>query len=342
MGLLGLLTCIVLLFSVRSDYYFHGNLPFSQDFQWPQTTPHTELGERLAAMIPPGASVSAESMLVPHISQREHIYQFPYAKDDVDYIFVDVTGDIYPYYDTIDYVHDIKSVLLNGHYGIVAAQDGYLLLKRGLPVTGVAQTSAVQPTVDLSNAALVAPQLPENFCSYMNVSSQTPVNPFQVTFTEPQAPGSVKNAGSIDLVGYSVRGTSGTFSQGSGYMAISTYWKVASPINTPLQPVFFLQGSDGTQYFASDDVPNIYWCQTNTWQPGMVVKVTTRLFGLQRLPAPKGLAHLSMALLPLMQASRTIMDVQPRLPVRVINAPSSVSVIPGVKAVQLMSMTITP
>jgi uncharacterized membrane protein len=334
-GLLALLTGLVLVCSVRSDYYFHGNMPFSQNFHWPQVTQHNILGQRLAAEIPPNASVSAQTMLVPHISQRERIYQFPYAKDVADYIFVDVTGDIYPYYNAIDYAFDVKSLWADGQHQVVAAQDGYLLLKRIPSAPGSASASSIQITDGTDNTILSStPQLSEKFCSYMYVSSQEITNPLQATFTD-------THGASMDLLGFNVAAPS-TFSKSSGYMSITTYWKISAPLTSSFQPLFFLNGSDGKQYFASDDVPAILWCQTNGWKPGLIVKLTTRLFGLQRLPAPNGLAHMSIAVLPLTASSSTIMNVKPRLSVRVVNAPSVVSVIPDANALQLVPMTITP
>lgn len=335
-GLLALLTCLVLLSSIRSDYFFHGNMPFSQSFHWPQTTQHDLLGQRIASMIPSDASVSAQTMLVPHISQRARIYQFPYAKDVADYIFVDVTGDIYPYYDAIDYAYDVKTLWADGKHQVVTAQDGYLLLKRSVLASGHAPTSTVQVTDGADNTALLmTPQLSENFCSYMYASPQEITNPLHATFTD------THGGGSLDLLGFNV-GAPSKFSKSGGYMTITTYWKIPASVTPSLQPLFFLRGSDGKQYFASNDVPAILWCQTNMWKPGMVVKLTTRLFGLQRLPAPNGLAYMSIAVLPLTETSSTIMNVEPRLPVHVMNAPRVVSAIPGANALQLVPMTITP
>src|SRR5260370_33201874 len=125
----------------------------------------------------------------------------------------------------------------------------------------------------------------------MYVVKKEIVNAIQVAFAG-------QDGNNIDLVGFDV-GDPSRFSKSSGYMSITTYWKVSAPITSALQPLFFLNGSDGKQYFASNDVPAILWCQTNLWKPGAVVKLTTRLFGLQRLPTPNGLAHMSIALLPL-------------------------------------------
>ena len=106
-------------------------------------------------MIPESASVSAQSSLVPHISERKSIYLFPYQDTSADYIFLDTTSYFYPFQSSYSYISEVKNVLMGGNYGVVAAQDGYLLLKRGLPAPGISPLSPVQQGDD------VLPQLPD-------------------------------------------------------------------------------------------------------------------------------------------------------------------------------------
>ncbi len=128
---------IYVLFNVLHQDYTHSAMPFAQGFRWPHTTAHTELAQRFIDMIPPTASVSAQSRLVPHLSQRLNVYMFPYADDRAGYILLDVTGDRYPYFNAQAYTREARKVLQSGNYGILAAGDGYLLLERGLPPPGV-------------------------------------------------------------------------------------------------------------------------------------------------------------------------------------------------------------
>ena len=127
------LMLIYILFTVLHQDSTHSAMPFAQDFRWPHTTAHTQLAQRFIDMIPPTASVSAQSRLVPHLSQRLNVYMFPYADDRANYILLDVTGDRYPYFNAQAYTHEVKKVLQSGNYGILVARDGYLLLERGLP-----------------------------------------------------------------------------------------------------------------------------------------------------------------------------------------------------------------
>jgi uncharacterized membrane protein len=348
MSLLVILLGLVLFTSARSDYYFHGQLPYSQGFRWPQVNAHTELAQHFMDMIPPDASVSAQATLVPHISQRQHIYQFPYAVPlsyavnpqptaMADYVLLDVSADIYPYYTTPDYVRDIKSLLINKQYGIVAAQDGFLLLKRGLPAPDLSSASAVKPGPDVNNA-LVLPEFPSNFCSYIYVSSQEVTHPLRARFTDAQ--------GSMDLVGFNVNGGS-TFSSSNDYMSVTTFWQVTRPVAAPLQILFLLKDKDGKEYYANNDVPSLFWCQSQTWKPGAIVQVTTRMFNLRGLGIPNGLAQMSIALLPMVPSSSKITDMQtlmkqPRLPVQIIRGSDTASATQDTNVLSLTPMTIVP
>ncbi|MGZ3610900.1 MAG: DUF2079 domain-containing protein, partial [Ktedonobacteraceae bacterium] len=196
-GLLAVLAAYVVFSVVRVDY-LRGNMPFSLGFQWPEVTPHNLLAQRFIDMIPSTASVSAQSGLVPHISHRSSIYLFPYDDDDVDYIFLDVTGNIYPYTSSPEYIRAVRGIMLSGRYGIVASQDGYLLLKRGAPSPGVSPFSLKQPGkyIDLQ---YVLPNLPDSFCSYISASPEEITQPLQVRFT---GPGNAPST--LDLVGFNV------------------------------------------------------------------------------------------------------------------------------------------
>jgi len=134
-GKVGLLLALLIyiLFSVISQDVAHSEMPFAQHFHWPRPTAHTELAQHFMAMIPPTASVSAQTRFVPHLSQRVSIYLFPYEDDQAQYILLDITSDSYPYTSIQAYNHEVRKVLRSGQYGIVAAENGYLLLERGLP-----------------------------------------------------------------------------------------------------------------------------------------------------------------------------------------------------------------
>ncbi|GCE25303.1 hypothetical protein KDA_07870 [Dictyobacter alpinus] len=336
--LISLLLVGVIGSTLRTDYYFHGQLPVSIGFQWPQASAHDELAQKFIHMIPEDASVSAQTKLVPHLSHRKNIYMFPYAVDTkltgeryadklADYVLLDVTGDIYPYFESQQYITQVKSVLAAGNYGVLAAQDGYLLLKRGLPAP-----HRLPGTGRSQDPASLLFDLPESFCSNIYVSAQEVQNPLQVQFQQ-------KDGGNVQLAGFQV-GASSPFSRTNGYGTLTTYWRVNQAGKLPLQELIFLQGSNGREYFVSTDVSDLAWCPTQTWKPGSIVRLQSRTFNLQKSDISNGLAQMSIALLPQAQSSSTIMDVQARLPLQVLNAPRTVSVNQRTKALQLMPLTI--
>ncbi len=251
-----------------------------------------------------------------------------------DYDFLDVTSDIYPFFGSYDYIHNVKSLLLSGNYGIVAAQDGYLLLKRGIPAPGISPYSASTP--DQMDPAYVLPDIPETFCTYVNVSPAQVKHPIDATFTETDDSGA-----SMDLVGFSVNAPS-TFSKSSGYMTVETYWKVNVAIKTPVQPIVLITANNEDEYLAPTEFPTTEWCQTNMWKPGMIMRLTSRVFSLQNTAIPIGLAHVDIALVPLTQPASKIMDVQYRLPLHMTSTSSIATVIDTKNVVQLQPLIMIP
>jgi hypothetical protein len=125
-----MLTLLALAFCLHSQRS-HNYTPLGAAFAWPQTTAHTRLADQLIAQIPPDASVSAQSNLVPHVSNRHYVYLFPYQAHQAEYVLLDQTGELYPL-DTMPAVYkaDVASMLADPHYSVVANKDGYLLLQR--------------------------------------------------------------------------------------------------------------------------------------------------------------------------------------------------------------------
>jgi len=332
-ALLLLLVGYVFFNMVRADAV-HAVMPFSQGFAWPRPSAHTLLAQSILRDLPPTASVSAQSALVPHISHRTHIYLFPYADSVADYVVLDVTGDPYPFVNSLDYIREVKKLLLGGSYGVVVAQDGYLLLKRGLPPPGIHVYPAMRINMD---ASLLALKLPEQFCSYIETPPVGKVSsPVQVAFSQLGSP-----SARLDLVGFTLQAPA-TLSLATSYLSVTTSWRVQSPIKTPLQLVVLLIDKNGQEHFVSRDIPSLFWCQTNTWQPGTIVSVTSRVFSLAGLHLPDGPAHIALALVPLLQAGSKIMDVQARLPLQVLHAPTTVSSSKDTRALQLLSFTLVP
>ena len=337
--LLTLLSGYLLINVIRIDT-LRGHMPFTQGFQWPQVTQHDTIAEKFVDMIPADASVSAQSSLVPHISERADVYMFPYGvglykeKYQAQYVFLDVSSDIYPYYSSYYYIHDVKLLMINGDYGVAAAQDGYLLLKRGLTPPGLSPYSLTR--AGGLDSALLLPNLPAQFCTFAQASPQDVRNPLQANFSA-----SNPANGSISLVGYRFNAPN-PFSKSAGYTTVVTYWKTTVPIAVPLQPAVLILTDNGDLDVASTDFPGASWCQTNSWQSGTIMSLTTRVFGLQGADFPIGLAHMAIALVPILQSSDTMSYMMQSLPAHVVSGKAQAINIQHINAVEVMPLNIVP
>ena len=91
--------------------------------------PHVEAGREVLGLIPPGAAVSAQSDLVPHLANREHIYTFPNIFG-ADYIVVDTRGSPWPFKPE-EFRRFLDRIDRNPAWRLVAARDGYRVYRRG-------------------------------------------------------------------------------------------------------------------------------------------------------------------------------------------------------------------
>ncbi len=316
---------VFVMFNMVLEDIQYGSLPFSRGFSWPQVTDHVRLAQSFIDMIPQSASVSAQSSLVPHISERHSIYLFPYQDTTADYIFLDTTSYTYPYQSS-SYTGEVKKVLLSGNYGVVAAQDGYLLLKRGLPAPGI---SPLSPTL-VGNDVL--PQLPEGFCSFTHVAPKNVTNPLQIDFSSTTRS---NTRASLSLVGYSVSPPKSFSIVTPYFVQATTYWRVNSAQLPPLHIELLLFDKHGKEEFSSIDFPALSWCPTSTWKPGTILRITSSTLWIYNVP--NGLAHVAIALLPFNASFGAISSVTERLQLQEVKAPASVTPIEGANAIQLYS-----
>jgi hypothetical protein len=113
------------------DQREHPYTPLGATFAWPQTNAHTRAADQLVALIPADASVSAQSDLVPHLSNRRAIYLFPYRADSAEYVLIDRKGERYPLQsEPATWANDVAGLLADPAYHVVAQRDGLILLAR--------------------------------------------------------------------------------------------------------------------------------------------------------------------------------------------------------------------
>ncbi len=146
----------VFAFALMSSLLY-GYIPGGSNYTLFTVTEHDRRAARIIDQIPPDAKVSAQDRLDPHVSGRETIYIFPRI-EDADTVFVDVTGPAWPQHPS-DLRNSVVELLDSG-FGIAAADDGYLLLRRGEG----------------------ASEMPSAFYTAWRRPSHTPLNPQQVDF----------------------------------------------------------------------------------------------------------------------------------------------------------------
>ena len=241
------LTLLVLFFGIY-EQRDRGYLPVAHGFTWPQATAHSQLADSLLGLIPPDASVSAQSDLVPHISHRRYVYMYPYHWSDADYIFLDVTGNLYPYpFLSGAYFRDVAQLLDRGSYHVVAATDGYILLAKGRGV-------ALDPANPFG--------LPDSFFTFMRLGASPAVpNPVDITY-----------GSSLHLVGYQVI-PAGRIPVNTA-VSITTYWRVTAPLQGIYYPQLVFTRQNGAQDIIADFAATS-WPPMNRWQPGQTFAVTS-------------------------------------------------------------------
>jgi uncharacterized membrane protein len=242
---LALLMLLALSFSIH-EQQTHGNSPLSRTFVWPVVTAHDRLADDIIKLIPPSASVCAQATLIPHVSERRFIYQFPYDDLSSDYIFLDVTAFRYPLVGSPDvYFSAVDQVLASGHYHVVAARDGLLLLARN-------SGSALTPIDPLT--------LPASFFTFAQVPADQPIgHPEQAQFGP-----------SLQFLGYSVQPNRQLYN--NDYLYLTTYWRTSAPLSPGTMPVVLNQRPGAglrtfDRFFATE------WLPMSKWQPGQIYAV---------------------------------------------------------------------
>ncbi len=317
--LLFLLLFFVLFGIARRDQWY-GMLPYSAGVHWPEVSEHDLLAQHFFDLIPSSASVSAQSSLVPHLSRRSSIYLYPYGVGVADYILLDVTSDQYPF-SSQDYTAASKDLLLKNSYGIVAAQDGYILLKRGLPAPGLSPVSVTTSGAD------ALPELPTSFCTFAQPGSLAQnTTSVQVDF------GGAVDGDAVNLVGFHINGS------GQHYELL-TYWRVNQNSALPALTIkTSLVDKSGREVFQNERFIEQPWCPTQTWQAGTIIRMSTQVLYLGG--TLRGQVGATLALLPYRAASTTI-ESSKGLPFHVVHAPHEIAPLAGKNVLQLQTFTVT-
>lgn len=237
---LPLLPFAVLLL-VAWQAFWAGQLPLTQGFTPYSVSAHDLRLSGVMAQIPPGAKVSAQSDVYPHVPERADLYLFP-TIDDADYILLDVTGQTYPI-QAGEYVETIRQIIDESPAGIVAAEDGYLLLAR---------------------SAGAKDALPDSFFSFARAIGNGAQHPMDVHVGD-----------SLQLLGYDFDWIPPR--QGPApFATIRTYWRSVRPIDERLRFVYRFYAPGGSLANAEHSSPTERWLPTTRWQPGQVYIIEQR------------------------------------------------------------------
>ncbi|MGH2444311.1 MAG: DUF2079 domain-containing protein, partial [Chloroflexota bacterium] len=113
-----------------------GFTPVGAAYQRPVIGMHQKLENHFVNLIPAGVPVSTQDELDPHLSSRRYLYLFedtgqPPAFPNTIYVLLDVSRPTYPL--PSYQLHDQAQSMLQRGWGIQAASDGLILLRKGAP-----------------------------------------------------------------------------------------------------------------------------------------------------------------------------------------------------------------
>ena len=235
-GVLVWVLATVVLGTSLAYHYYRGYTPLSPAFALAWPNEHDAIGRRLAASIPAEASVAAQANLGPHVSERARLSMFPDVRD-ADYIFLDVASQ--PNAVGFDEgVHRlIRQTVDRPDYGIVAAEDGFLLLRRGAPHR----------------------ELPDEFFSFARAPVAHPSYPLRIQYGD-----------AVELLGFDMQRSR------DARVELTLYWRALRPLKDDLLLAVYLADGQGKEQGATvQPEPANFWYPTSRWRPGEVVRQQT-------------------------------------------------------------------
>lgn len=124
---------VVLALTGLYYHYQRGFSPLARPYRPVVVGEHHLLGSKLAASIPTEAGVGAQAELIPHVSQRRLVTVWP-NNEGTEYIFLDISHPNFDNRQTAEagaQEHLFTWLALDESFRLVAAEDGYMVLKRG-------------------------------------------------------------------------------------------------------------------------------------------------------------------------------------------------------------------
>ena len=222
-----------------------GILPPGQNFAWPSASAHAARLRPFLASIPPGATVSAQTNVYPHISGRTKAYVFP-TVDDAEYVLVDVAGTSDPLYPD-QLFHAVSSLIADRRFALRSADDGFLLFQRQPPGASVGRS--------------LAPTLPPSFYSFARAAAGERFRPVQASFED-----------RFEVVGYMVELLPEVRFSIRRVRPV-VYFRAQRPLDRAYRLTPFVVGPENNTWPIDDGNAVQRWYPTDRWKPGELIRV---------------------------------------------------------------------
>jgi len=240
--------CMALLVLSAINTRVNGFSPLSIGFEWPALTEHTVQAQRMLALIPADASVSAQDTLNSHLSDRAEIFLFP-DYGDAEYLALDASADVIPSKPSA-LAHTVELLLRSRRWDVLFANDGLLLLHRR------------------STLRRTAPTLPTEFYSFALPIKPAIAHPLRATVT----------AG-LELLGYTVTRKE-TVNLRLPNVVITTYWQVTAQQSRPLSILTNLTDEAGQVPQMNGEQTVVPWLPVTAWKVGQIVATSSTDYGI--------------------------------------------------------------
>jgi uncharacterized membrane protein len=224
----------ILTFSLGIHYY-RGFSPLSANYRLPRIQLHHRIGDEFVMRIPPEASVSTQSDLAPHVSHRRTLYVFPEIRD-ADYVFLDVTSNIFPSKSHQEYEQAVHQLLNEGPFELLEARDGYLLLQRSESPSNI--------------------ELPTAFFDFARAKQSEIQHPLQINYPY-----------GLSLEGYNVSW------ERDGVVQLVTYWKAPQGFEKNLRFSLYQYNLDDAVLALCAEDRTTPWYPTSQWSGSELVRV---------------------------------------------------------------------
>jgi len=242
------LAAIVLVASLFDSWQF-GFSPLARGYAIPSAGRHQALERRLLGLIPQAAVAAAADEIQPHLSDRRWIYTLPVTHPTngppAQYVALDASIPSEPVEPHT--LHSLALRLLANGYGVAAASDGILILRRGA-----------------RNGRLPA--------SFFNFA--VPANPSYAPLHAGWA--------QLRLLGIRVHPSYGFVNRSRPAIEVETYWRVGSPLSTSARVEFALSPVYGGRHPAwssgwhvDRDSPTLDWLPLHRWARDRTVLVAS-------------------------------------------------------------------